>query len=187
MPRTQALVTAATLGLAASLLTAAPAAAGKPYVETIHEEFSNHFTDFCDADGLVVDQVGTFDSRLKITTRSGLAYFAEHITVEEYLTGAESGVTIRTHTAYLAKDLKVRDNHDGTLTITQLLTGPSTMYGPDGKAIARDPGQVRFRLVIDDGGTPDDPSDDSEISFAVVKASTGRSDDYCAAAVAALS
>ena len=36
------------------------------------------------------------------------------------------------------------DNGDGTLTILVLTTGPAAVYGPDGKAIARNPGQVRF-------------------------------------------
>ncbi len=42
-----------------------------------------------------------------------------------------------------------------------------------------------FELLIDHGGTPDDPSDDLELDFKVVKASTGR-DDACEAAVPAL-
>lgn len=73
-----------------------------------------------------------------------------------------------------------------TLTIQFLQTGPSTLYGPDGKAIARNPGQVRFEVVVDHGGTPTDPSDDVELSFEQIKGSTGRSDDYCAAVVDAI-
>ena len=44
------------------------------------------------------------------------------------------------------KDLLVTDNGDGTLTILVLTTGPAAAYGPDGKAIARNPGQARFEL-----------------------------------------
>ena len=67
--------------------------------------FSNPFEDFCDVEGLTVDQVGLFQSRLKIrTARSGLDYFLEHITVDETLTGADSGRSVTIHTAYLAKD-----------------------------------------------------------------------------------
>jgi hypothetical protein len=58
------------------------------------------------------------------------------------------------------------------------------VYGPDGKAIARNPGQLRFELLIDNGGTPTDPSDDEFLEFlGFVKGSTGRTDDFCAAAV----
>ena len=110
-----------------------------------------------------MDQVGLFQSRLKIrTSKSGLVYLAEHITTDETLTAA-SGHFVTIHTAFLAKDLKIVDNGDGTLTITQLLTGPSTVYGENGKAIARDPGQVRFLIVVDTNGTPGDPEDDIEL------------------------
>jgi len=82
----------------------------------------------------------------------------------------------------------VTDNGDGTLTILVLGTGNDVVYGPDGKAIARDPGQTRFEILVDDGGTPTDPSDDKFIAdLGVVKGSTGRTDDFCAAVVPALS
>jgi hypothetical protein len=84
--------------------------------------------------------------------------------------------------------LKVTDNGDGTLTILVMGTGNSTLYGPEGNAIARDPGQIRFEVLIDHGGTPSDPSDDEFLEFlGDVKPSTGRSDDFCEAAVEALS
>lgn len=65
-----------------------------------------------------------------------------------------------------------------------LAAGSSKYYGPDGKLLLRDPGQIRFELLIDHGGTPTDPSDDEEIDFlGVVKGSTGRNDtegrDFC--------
>jgi hypothetical protein len=61
------------------------------------------------------------------------------------------------------------------------------LYDEDGKAIARNPGQIRIELIIDHGGTPTDPVDDAVLSEEVVRGSTGRSDDFCEAAVAVLS
>ncbi|HVD25013.1 MAG TPA: hypothetical protein VNB86_03380 [Gaiellaceae bacterium] len=61
------------------------------------------------------------------------------------------------------------------------------IYNSDGEVIGRNPGQIRFELLLDHGGTPTDPSDDSEISFEVVKESTGRTDDFCGVTVPALS
>ena len=84
------------------------------------------------------------------------------------------------------KDLRVTDNGDGTLTILILSTGNAVIYNSDGKAIGRNPGQVRFELLVDHGGTPSDPSDDTEISFEQVKGSTGRTDDFCEVVVPAL-
>jgi hypothetical protein len=87
----------------------------------------------------------------------------------------------------IEKDLRVTDNGDGTQTILILATGNAVLYGDDGKAIARNPGQIRFEILVDDGGTPTDPSDDEFLDFlGVVKGSTGRSDDFCEAAVPAL-
>jgi hypothetical protein len=81
----------------------------------------------------------------------------------------------------------VTDNGDGTLTLLILSTFNSVLYGPDGKAIARDPGQARFEVLIDHGGTPTDPSDDEFFEFlGLVKESTGRTDDFCAAVVPVL-
>ena len=62
------------------------------------------------------------------------------------------------------------------------------LYGENGKAIARNPGQIRLEILVDHGGTPNDPSDDEFLAdLGVVKGSTGRSDDFCEAAVPALS
>jgi hypothetical protein len=130
-----------------------------------------------------VHNEGTFDSRLKIHPRHGTAYFLEHIRVVNVFTGADPNSPVTDRTAFISKDLKITDNGDGTITIITLLTGPSTAYGPDGKAIARDPGQVRFRIVIDLNGTPDFFDDDFEVSSTQIKGSTGRSDDYCEAMV----
>jgi hypothetical protein len=189
MSRFRFVVTAAALGIAAPLLTMSPAAASPPPTfQDVSETFTDQFTDFCDTPGLTVDHIVTVNSRLKIQTRqNGLAYFQEHLDVHEVLTGVASGRSVTIHTQFISKDLKVVDNHDGTLTIISLLTGPSTLYGPDGKPLARDPGQVRFEILIDTNGTPGDPSDDIELSSELVKGSTGRSDDYCAAMVPVLS
>jgi hypothetical protein len=86
----------------------------------------------------------------------------------------------------VGKDLRVTDNGDGTLTILQMSTGNATLYGPDGTAIGRNPGQVRFEFVVDHGGTPTDPSDDVLLKERLVKGSTGRSDDFCEAVVPVL-
>jgi hypothetical protein len=87
----------------------------------------------------------------------------------------------------IRKDLRVTDNGDGTLTILELSTGFATLYGPDGKAIGRNPGQVRFEFVVDHAGTPTDPSDDVFVEdHGLVKGSTGRSDDFCEAVVPVL-
>ena len=96
-------------------------------------------------------------------------------------------VSVSTEERSVSKDLKVVDNGDRTLTITVLATGNFTVYGEDGKAIARNPGQTRFQFIVDHAGTPTDPSDDVLLEdLGTIKGSTGRSDDFCTAVVAAL-
>ena len=79
------------------------------------------------------------------------------------------------------------DNGDGTLTILNLRTGNDVYYGPDGDVIGRNPGQIRLEILVDHSGTPTDPFDDVFLAEELVKGSTGRSDDFCEAAVPALS
>jgi hypothetical protein len=81
------------------------------------------------------------------------------------------------------RDTKVTDNGDGTLTIENQGQGNDTYYDNDGNTVLRDPGQTRFLIVVDDGGTPSDPDDDELVSFEIRRESTGRNDsdgrDFC--------
>jgi hypothetical protein len=154
-----------------------------------HDEFSFTATDFCEVSGLTVQIDGGVDGRflVKPQGQDGLVHFMDHLHVSRVLTNVATGEAISDDERTVVKDLKVVDNGDGTLTITVLATGNSVVYDADGKAIARNPGQSRFQFIVDHGGTPADPSDDVELEdIGLIKGSTGRSDDFCAAAVAAL-
>jgi len=166
-------------------------ARGRPAARSrdFQDEFTEVVEDFCDVPGLTVQLDGVVDGRFLFNRRGpdGLAYYMESIHLSTTFTNVDTGSTITGVERTLSKDLKVTDNGDGTLTILVLATGNATLYGEDGKAIARNPGQVRFEILIDDGGTPDDPFDDEFIAdLGLVKGSTGRNDDFCEAAVPAL-
>jgi hypothetical protein len=176
--------------LLATVVVAVPALAepGRVVKETFHEEFFNEIEAFCDTDmvvesHLVVDGTTTIMPR----GRNGLIYFANRLSVTETFTNVDNDKFVVSTTKFIDKDLRVTDNGDGTLTILILSTGNAVIYNSNGKAIGRNPGQVRFELVVDHGGTPSDPSDDTEISFEQVKGSTGRTDDFCEVVVPALS
>ena len=185
---------ARTLGLAAGLaaavsMTLAAGASAKP-IE--HAEFHDEGTfiahDFCDVLGLDVQGDFVFDNRFLINPHGpdGLIYFQENFRVTTVFTNLANGNTVTEVVNAIGKDLRVTDNGNGTLTILVLSTGNVAVYGPDGKAIARNPGQVRFEFVVDHGGTPTDPSDDLLLEERFVKGSTGRSDDFCEAVVPVL-
>ena len=182
------------IGVGVVLTTAAAVsggvAAAKPLEKgDIHDEFSFEEEDFCEVEGLTVQIDVVVDGRFSAKThgKNGLVYFAEHLRVARTFTNVGNGDVVTSLDKVLNKDLKVFDNGDGTLTVILLATGNATIYDASGKAIGRNPGQVRFEFLVDHAGTPGDPSDDVLISEELIKGSTGRSDDFCTVVVPALS
>ena len=179
------------IGVVAGLATVAVSAtaAAKPLDRgEFHNEFDGVVEDFCDVEGLTVEFHAVVEGRFRVNThgRDGLVYFAENTRVTNTLTNVDNGNFVTEHVVVLGKDLSVTDNGDGTLTVVQLSTGNATVYNSSGKAIGRNPGQIRIEFVVDHNGTPTDPSDDIVLSETVVKGSTGRSDDFCEVVVPAL-
>jgi hypothetical protein len=179
----------AVASLAALVLAmAALAEPGRVVRETVDEEFFNEIDDFCGT-GMEVESHVVVSGRTTIRPRGrdGLIYFANRLRITETFTNVANSKYVVSTVNLVDKDLRVTNNGDGTLTILILSTGNAVIYNSSGKAIGRNPGQVRFELVVDHGGTPNDPSDDTEISFEQIKGSTGRTDDFCEVVVPALS
>lgn len=179
--RRGALAAAAAAALAASVV-AAPSATARP-LENVKFTEEESFTDenFCDA-GISVDVDIVREVHVLFNSRKpGTApHWQANYAVDVVYTG-EGGVAYE-HGRGIDKDLKITDNGDGTMTILVLGTGNGTLYDESGKAIARNPGQVRYEVLIDYGDDIADPSDDTFLTFlGLVKESTGRSDDFCEA------
>jgi len=162
---------------------AVPAQAKPLERERIHEFGSEVIEDFC---GLTV--LEQFDRHINITFNQrgekGIAYFTGNIHGWTSWTNVANGKTLTVVDNFVDKDQKITVNDDGTLTILVLAAGSTKVYGPDGRLLFNDPGQVRFEVLIDHNGTPTDPSDDEFLEFlGVVKGSTGRNDldgrDFC--------
>ena len=188
--RTLRLIAILAIGGTAAVMLAPTASAGRVFRETIHEQDTFVLDDFCDVPGLTVELAFELHLRVHMVLhgQQGLPYFLQHGTETDVLTNLANGESVTSVAKVIEKDLRVTDNGDGTVTVLILATGNGVVYGGDGKAIARNPGQVRFKLLFDDGGTPSDPFDDEFLDYlGEVKASTGRSDDFCEAAVPALS
>lgn len=189
MRRSHALALSVLTGIALSTtVSGAPAAAQLIDRFEFHEVDAETIDDFCGVPGFTVDTVFTADGTETVRSqgREGLIHFMVHASITFTMTNPDTDLSVVERTRVVDKDLHVTDNGDGTLTIIILNTGASSLYGPDGKAIARNPGQVRFELVVDHGGTPTDPSDDTEVSFTQIKGSTGRTDDFCEAVLGAI-
>jgi hypothetical protein len=172
-------------GLAvASIAVPGAASADPPLNERFHDEFTEIIDDYCDVPGLTVQSDVVIDGRTLIRRRAG---FMEQVSGTFVDTNVANGKAITGAFHEVGKALHATDNGDGTSTLLFLVTGNDVTYGPDGKAIARNPGQVRFEVLVDNGGTPNDPSDDEFLAMlGLVKESTGRTDDFCAAVVPVL-
>ena len=168
--------------------------AGAQPIEHEHFQFSETevIRNFCGSSLRIRQDVQVRGSLLvKQQGREGLAYFIEHFHGTVTRTNLANGKTVTETFNNVFKDHTVTDNGDGTLTIVSLATGSNKVYGPDGKLLLNDPGQIRFAFLIDHGGTPIDPSDDEFIEdLGIVKESTGRNDfqdfDFCEVVTAAM-
>ena len=154
----------------------APASAKVVERESFQDEFSFVDDDFCGA-GIAVQGEGVADVRYQVNTRGrdGEGYYLEHVRMRTVLTDLATGQTatdIQPNT--LSKDQSITDNGDGTLTIVFLGTGGARLYGDDGRIIAKNSGQVRFRIVVD-------AETFEEISREPIFGSTGTNDDFCEA------
>jgi hypothetical protein len=181
--------------LAAAGLTAvasmslATAASAQPIREGGVFEETDIVEDFCDVPGLTVEVDSTTVARFMLNPHGpdGLGYGLEHLKVTDVFTNLANGNTVTDKNTIMSKGLRVIGNGDGTQTVLVLATGNAVVYGTDGKAIARNPGQIRVEVLVDNGGTPSDPTDDEFLEFlGDVKGSTGRTDDFCVAVVPVL-
>ena len=156
-PRKLRLSAILALGATAAVMLATAASAGQVFRETFHEEDTEVVADFCDVMGLTVDIAFVIDGSVHVVPhgRDRLDYFLQHGTRTEVLTA--NGKTLTSVTNVFEKDKRVTVNDDGTLTILILATGNAVLYGEDGKAIARNPGQIRFEILVDYNGTLTDP------------------------------
>jgi hypothetical protein len=162
----------------------APAAAKPVERDKFHESSSEVVEQFCGDLTVRIDTDIRGSFLLNPRGRDQLAYGSENVHGSVSFTNLANDKAFTSVFNVVDKDLKVTDNGDGTLTILVLATGSNKWYGPDGKLLFNDPGQVRYLVLIDHAGTPTDPYDDEFLEFlGVVKGSTGRNDtqgrDFC--------
>jgi hypothetical protein len=157
---------------------------------TVHDEGQFAVEDTCGVTGLTTQVDITFDGRWTLASRGEdrLPYLKESRHITYVFTNVATGDWLRIDEATRGNDIRVTDNADGTMTYVTLHTTNTVIYNQNGEAIARDTGNERFRLLVDNGGTPTDPSDDTVIDpLGDVKPPTGRNiPDVCAVTVNAI-
>jgi hypothetical protein len=174
---------AAVGALALAGLSSGPASA--EIVEHFHvvESDSQPF-DFCP--GITATQ--SYEDHVHVLARStgpdGLVRYNVNVRGKTWYTNLVTGGAYTNTYSFTDHDLKVLDNGDGTLTITVANTGSFKWFDADGNRVLSGAGLFEFTIDVDHGGTPTDPSDDTEIedSFVLLKdvgpdQTTGR--DFC--------
>ena len=160
-------VAAVTVLLGGLAVTPATAAV----IENSHFVDSDTFDVTCpgvNAEGLFVEDVHVL---IKTAGEEGLVYFAVNVHGTTTYTNLDTDKSFTSVYTFNDRDLRVTDNGDGTLTITVQTAGVFRYYDPEGKLLFVDAGNFRGQFMVDDGGTPTDPDDDTEIpdSFMVLK------------------
>ena len=168
--------------LVAGLVAAGAAPASARIVEryTIDDSGSGVSTDFCES-GLQPTFTYEVTGSGTVRTRGDgeLLWFHERIrTVQTFTYNGMTVTDIQPNT--LAKDYRIVDNGDGTISVTVLLTGGGRLIGSDGKLLAKNSGQIRLLLLIDLDAAPGEEVLSEEVIFG----STGTNDDYCDAILA---
>ncbi len=170
-------------------LVASPALAGPPDVQAFEEEFTEVDPNFCGS-GIAVQIDGQIRVRQSFTATGpdGVPRYKENFRATETFTNLDTGVSFTRNLRILLLDLDFTVDEDGFATITAMGTGGETWFGPDGRLVYNDPGQVRYQFVVDTNGTLDNPFDDAFVAdLGTIFGSTGRNDlqgiGFCEAAL----
>ena len=181
--RPPAVLAAASVAALGAALLVPPAAAAPIEKGHFHDTETTFFT--CDTNGLPIQQVVDSSGSFIFNQRgpSPFPYGRESVRATTTWTNLENGGTFTNVWTANFHDATITDNGDGTITIEHYAAGGSRYYDNAGNLVLKDPGTVRFIIVIDYNGTPTDPEDDTELSFDVLRDSTGRNDtegrDFC--------
>ena len=125
------------------------------------------FEDFCGVPGLTVENTFVADGRFRTTAHGPdqLPYYVEDVTATDTWTNVASGAYVTIVQSFRSADHKVTDNGDGTLTVIVQTPHNNVFHDQNGQVIARRAGLWRDEVLIDNGGTPTDPSDDEFLEY----------------------
>ena len=175
--------------VAASAVLVGNASAGQISRSASTTRELSYIENYCGVAGLTVSDEFVVDGKVGAVPHGpdGFAYFLENFKETEVLTNVANGKTVTlvndAHREGPEGDRQRRrdaDDPSGSGRATPCSTEQTA------RRLRGTPVRADSRLLVDHGGTPTDPDDDELIDLEVVKGSTGRSDDVCAAAVEAL-
>ncbi|WP_154402847.1 hypothetical protein [Nocardioides speluncae] len=173
---------AAALAAVPALALLAPPSSAAPLVrDRLHFADSFVVGEFCGTDTALIEYDVTVQVVVNPHGPNGLAYHLETVHGYEVSTNLETGEGVRQERDFASKDQRVVDNGDGTLTIDATVSGSSRDTWSAGPTFI-DAGLRRVRVLIDHGGTPADPFDDTFVDE-LSRTEVGRHDttgrDFC--------
>ena len=132
------------LGMLATGLGTAPAAADPGDWETEHFAWGETMEDTCGIAGLTVEDVGSGESRTRLVARGAdeLQHLEEYAVDTDVYTNLANGRSVSVVENRYGRDVTVTDNGDGTLTVVELFSGHQTVYDADGNVLERAAGSV---------------------------------------------
>jgi hypothetical protein len=127
-------------------------------------------TDYCDLDGrpdLTVRRVQHFVGTFQWKSRGpdDLPYSSDHLHYTTARTNLANGQSITSDGTTKTLDRKLTDNGNGTSTVRVSSLTSDFSYDNSGTTVHRFVGRNVYELLIDNGGTPKDPSDDEFLEF----------------------
>jgi hypothetical protein len=96
---------------------------------------------------------------LQVRGSSDFLYFGDRFRAHFVYTNPLTGKTFTVDTIGAALDVRIVDNGDGTLTITNIFVGVQKVYDGAGNLLFMDRGQIREVFLVETMGTVD-PEDD---------------------------
>jgi len=160
----------AALGASALVLNAAPAARADQPVVSHFEGALSHVEQedgWCTDVPFPILHEWTFRSTVFEQVRNGTLFFKVTAVVQSTYTNQDSGTWLRSLSTFKEQDQRVVDNGDGTITIRFRLMENTAYHSPSGALVGKVTGNTTSTVVIDHGGTLDDPSDDTFVSETV--------------------
>lgn len=110
--------------------------------------------DFCDVEGLTVEQSGTAEGRFLVVARGrdGVEYEGDRARFSDTYTNVETGASVTDVGLYNGQVLSVTDSGEGTVTVELIYAGTGSTYDADGDRINMTAGVRRVQLVFDEQG-----------------------------------
>jgi hypothetical protein len=160
---TTRLVVAGAVCLAFGLTATPPASAALVENVTFHVEYDSQ--NDCAPEGPVLEFHDSLDVRnIGVTRVDGLYYGTALFSLVAVTTIPGTDLTLTVVNKGLAQhDVVAFDNGDGTYTVRFISSARGEILGPDGRMVSTFAGLETFEQLIDDGGTPEDGSDDEPL------------------------